>query len=40
MDLSIFIDLFNLGTVHRDFGPLWGKVPVNFVGGYGGFPLW
>ena len=23
-DLPIFIDLFNLGTVHHDFGPLWG----------------
>ena len=24
-DLSIFIYLFNLGTVHLDFGPLWGE---------------
>ena len=23
IDLSIFIDLFNWGTVHHDFGPLW-----------------
>ena len=24
IDLSIFIDLFNEGIVHPDFGPLWG----------------
>ena len=24
INLSILIDLFNLGTMHIDFGPLWG----------------
>ena len=35
IDLSIFMDSFNLGTVHHDFGSSWGggRNKILFPGG-------